>query len=157
MAAGRRDRATPDKDPIERIRELASLLEDHRLTAVSARWNDVSVRLERLPGPAPAPPPARPHAMGPAEPLPSPASTSPAVTIESPMVGTFYAAPSPGADPFVREGDRVKAGQVLCVIEAMKLMNEIEAKLDGTILKVLVENGAAVEYGQPLFQIEPLA
>jgi acetyl-CoA carboxylase biotin carboxyl carrier protein len=70
------------------------------------------------------------------------------------MVGTFYAAPSPGAEPFVREGDHVKAGQVLCIIEAMKLMNEIEAKMDATILKVLVENGVAVEYGQPLFHVE---
>lgn len=71
------------------------------------------------------------------------------------MVGTFYAAPSPGADPFVREGETVKEGQVLCIIEAMKLMNEIESKVRGRIQKILVENAQPVEYGQPLFLIEP--
>jgi biotin carboxyl carrier protein len=60
-------------------------------------------------------------------------------------------------EPYVREGDRIKAGQVLCIIEAMKLMNEIEAKVDGRILKILVDNAVAVEYGQPLFQVEPVA
>ena len=72
------------------------------------------------------------------------------------MVGTFYAAPSPEAAPYVREGDTVKEGQILCIIEAMKLMNEIEAKQAARIVKILVENGAPVEFGQPLFQIEPL-
>jgi acetyl-CoA carboxylase biotin carboxyl carrier protein len=78
------------------------------------------------------------------------------VTVEAPMVGTFYRASSPTADPFVREGDVVKQGQILCIIEAMKLMNEIESKAAGRILKVLVENGQPVEYGQPLFLLEPV-
>ncbi|MBI2490860.1 MAG: acetyl-CoA carboxylase biotin carboxyl carrier protein, partial [Candidatus Rokubacteria bacterium] len=78
------------------------------------------------------------------------------VPIESPMVGTFYRAPSPGADPYVREGDVVKEGQILCIIEAMKLMNEIESRVAGRVAKVLVENGHGVEYGQPLFLIEPV-
>jgi acetyl-CoA carboxylase biotin carboxyl carrier protein len=77
------------------------------------------------------------------------------VTIEAPMVGTFYRAPSPEAAPFVREGDPVKRGQVLCIIEAMKLMNEIESKAAGRVVRVLAENGQPVEYGQPLFLIEP--
>ena len=72
-----------------------------------------------------------------------------------PMVGTFYRAPSPDAQPFVREGDRVKKGQVVCIIEAMKLMNEIESKVAGRVVKVLVENAQPVEYGQPLFLLEP--
>ena len=72
------------------------------------------------------------------------------------MVGTFYRASSPGADPYVREGDIIKEGQILCIIEAMKLMNEIEAKVAGRIVKILAENGLAVEYGQPLFLVEPL-
>jgi acetyl-CoA carboxylase biotin carboxyl carrier protein len=73
--------------------------------------------------------------------------------IKSPIVGTFYAAPSPGADPFVVRGGRVDAGQVLCIIEAMKLMNEIESDVAGEIVEIYVENGHPVEYGQPLFGI----
>jgi acetyl-CoA carboxylase biotin carboxyl carrier protein len=77
------------------------------------------------------------------------------ITVEAPMVGTFYRASAPTADPFVREGDVVKEGQILCIIEAMKLMNEIESKAAGRIVKILVENGQPVEYGQPLFLLEP--
>jgi acetyl-CoA carboxylase biotin carboxyl carrier protein len=75
--------------------------------------------------------------------------------IKSPIVGTFYAAPTPGASPFVRVGDQVKSGQVLCIIEAMKLMNEIEADADGEVTRIFVENGQPVEYGEPLFGIHP--
>jgi acetyl-CoA carboxylase biotin carboxyl carrier protein len=78
------------------------------------------------------------------------------ITITSPIVGTFYRAPSPEAAPFIEIGSRVKKGQVLCIVEAMKLMNEIESESDGTIIKVLVENGQPVEYGEPLFLIEPV-
>lgn len=74
--------------------------------------------------------------------------------IKSPLVGTFYRAPSPGAEPFVKEGDFVKKGQVLCIIEAMKVMNEIESDVDGIVEKILVENGKPVEYGQELFWIK---
>jgi acetyl-CoA carboxylase biotin carboxyl carrier protein len=75
--------------------------------------------------------------------------------IKSPVVGTFYRSPSPEAQVFVNEGSRVKKGQVLCIVEAMKLMNEIESELDGTIVQVLVENGKPVEFGTPLFLIAP--
>jgi acetyl-CoA carboxylase biotin carboxyl carrier protein len=75
------------------------------------------------------------------------------VTITSPIVGTFYRSPSPDADPYVEEGDVVKKGQVLCIVEAMKLMNEIEADASGEIVRCLVTNGQAIEYGQPLFSI----
>jgi len=75
--------------------------------------------------------------------------------IKSPIVGTFYASPGPEADPFVRQGDRVKSGQVLCIIEAMKLMNEIESDMDGEVMRIFVENGQPVEYGEPLFGIHP--
>ena len=77
------------------------------------------------------------------------------ISIEAPMVGTFYRASSPTAEPYVREGDMVKEGQILCIIEAMKLMNEIESKAAGRVAKILVENGQPVEYGQPLFLLEP--
>lgn len=75
-------------------------------------------------------------------------------TITSPMVGTFYAAPSPDADPYVAKGDQVKEGSVVCIVEAMKLMNEIEAEVNGKIVDILAENGELVEYGQPLFVVE---
>lgn len=75
--------------------------------------------------------------------------------VKSPIVGTFYEAPGPGALPFVKPGDQVAAGQVLCIIEAMKLMNEIESDISGEVVKVLVSNGQPVEYGQPLFAIRP--
>ncbi|HKU00624.1 MAG TPA: acetyl-CoA carboxylase biotin carboxyl carrier protein [Paraburkholderia sp.] len=87
----------------------------------------------------------------------APAVAAPAVPqghiVTSPMVGTFYRAPSPGADPFVQVGDTVKEGQTLCIIEAMKLLNEIEADAAGVIKEILADNGQAVEYGQPLFVI----
>ena len=78
-------------------------------------------------------------------------------TVASPIVGTFYRSPSPDADPYVDEGDFVKKGQVLCVIEAMKLMNEIESEVDGRVHKILAESAKSVEYGQPLFLIDPTA
>jgi acetyl-CoA carboxylase biotin carboxyl carrier protein len=78
------------------------------------------------------------------------------ITVTSPIVGTFYRSPNPDAPPFVETGVKIKKGQVLCIIEAMKLMNEIESEADGTVVKALVENGQPVEYGEPLFLIEPL-
>ena len=96
-------------------------------------------------------------AQAPAALAPAPAAVAPAVPqghiVTSPMVGTFYRAPSPGADPFAQVGDSVKEGQTLCIIEAMKLLNEIESDKAGVIKEILVENGQAVEYGQPLFVI----
>ncbi len=79
------------------------------------------------------------------------------VTITSPIVGTFYRSPSPDADPYVEEGDFVKKGQVLCIVEAMKLMNEIESEVDGQVVKILAESTKPVEYGQALFRIDPKA
>lgn len=76
--------------------------------------------------------------------------------IKSPIVGTFYSAPAPDADPYVRVGDVINKGTVLCIVEAMKLMNEIESDVDGRIVKILVDNGKPVEYNQPLFLIEPV-
>jgi len=122
-----------------------------QLSEIEASVGDVRVRLHRAStsgtlGPTHAPVPV-------ASPAPA-ESTVGAITIEAPMVGTFYRAASPGAEPYVREGDVVKQGQILCIIEAMKLMNEIESKVGGRIQKILVENGQAVEFGQPLFLLE---
>lgn len=79
------------------------------------------------------------------------------VTVTSPIVGTFYRSPSPDADPYIEEGESVRKGQVLCIVEAMKLMNEIESEVDGRLVKILVENTKSVEYGQALFLIDPKA
>jgi acetyl-CoA carboxylase biotin carboxyl carrier protein len=91
---------------------------------------------------------------------PPPAAPVPAVEeglhmVKSPIVGTYYEAPSPGAPPFIKPGDQVTSGQVLCIVEAMKLMNEIESDVTGEVVKLLVANGQPVEYGQPLFAIRP--
>lgn len=90
---------------------------------------------------------------------PSPVAVNPAaarlVEISSPMVGTFYRAPAPGEAPFVQVGDRVRSGQTVCIIEAMKLMNEIEAEISGQVMEILLQNGEPVEYGQPLMRINP--
>jgi acetyl-CoA carboxylase biotin carboxyl carrier protein len=142
------------------IRRLADLLREYGLSEIEIEREGVRVRLRReLAGPVAAPTaaaasaaPAQVESVASAMPAPSQAHL---LTIESPMVGTFYRAPSPGAQPFVREGDRVKKGQVVCIVEAMKLMNEIESKVAGRVMKVLVENAQPVEYGQPLFLVEP--
>ncbi len=111
-------------------------------------------------------PMSMPMASAPAAPAPAPAAAAAApVAVEpaaasghevtSPIVGTFYRAPSPDADPFIQVGQRVSAGDTLCIVEAMKLMNEIESDMTGTVVKILVENAQPVEYGQPLFVIKP--
>ena len=97
-------------------------------------------------------------------PIPAPAATpavreppldAPGVVVSSPFVGTFYRSPSPDAPPFVDVGQNVKKGQTLCIIEAMKLMNEIESEVDGTVAEIMVPNATAVEFGEPLFRLIP--
>jgi acetyl-CoA carboxylase biotin carboxyl carrier protein len=146
---------------VELTRRLAGVLTELGLAEVEVESKDLRVRVQRAVATVAATPviaatPAAPMASAPSErPLVADAVSPALVTLEAPMVGTFYRAPSPTADPFVNEGDVVKESQVLCIIEAMKLMNEIEAKVGGRIAKILVENGQAVEYGQPLFLIDP--
>ena len=102
--------------------------------------------------PAPAPPALT---AVPPPPKPAAAEESKLMTVRSPMIGTFYRTPSPDKPPFVNVGDDIAAGKVLCIIEAMKLFNEIESEVTGKIVKVLVENATPVEYDQPLFLVEP--
>nr|WP_315465562.1 acetyl-CoA carboxylase biotin carboxyl carrier protein [uncultured Rhodoferax sp.] len=102
--------------------------------------------------PAPAAAPAAPAAA--AAPAPAEAAVPAGHTVKSPMVGTFYRSSAPGAKPFVEVGDAIKEGDTICIIEAMKILNEIEADKSGTVTKILSDNGQAVEYGQPLFIIE---
>ena len=104
--------------------------------------------------PAPAPAVAAPSAPAAAAPV-TPAPEEGLHTVKSPIVGTFYEAPSPGAPPFVKAGDVVEVGQVLCIVEAMKLLNEIESDVAGEIVKKLATNGQPIEYGQELFVIRP--
>ncbi len=106
---------------------------------------------------------AQPHAATPVAAPGSPVAAAPAAApshlleIKSPMVGTFYSAPEPGADPYVKAGSRVATGQVVCIIEAMKIMNEIESEVAGVVREVLVENAQPVEFGQLLFRVDPHA
>ena len=140
------------------VRQLGAALTELGLSEVEVSWGDVRVRLQRPSAvPASAPVAAITRAPVVAEVAAAPVdANSGLISIEAPMVGTFYRASGPTADPYVREGDVVKQGQILCIIEAMKLMNEIEAKVAGRVAKILVENAQAVEYGQPLFLIDPV-
>ena len=160
------------------LKELIDFLIEKDISEFELERGDVKVRIKRG---ADAAAPVIAHAV-PMAPMPmasvahpitpssAPAASAPSAgqpaaapvaaeeelhTVKSPIVGTFYEAPGPGALPFVKPGDQVAAGQVLCIIEAMKLMNEIESDMSGEVAKVLVNNGQPVEYGQPLFAIRP--
>lgn len=129
---------------------------DHvRIVNRPAQAAQAAPAIIEIPQAAPAPAAPVPSAAPAAPSAAPPASSSPSGTqVTSPMVGTFYRAPSPGADPFVEVGTQVKKGDTLCIIEAMKLLNEIEAEVSGTVKEILVDNGSPVEFGQPLFVIE---
>jgi acetyl-CoA carboxylase biotin carboxyl carrier protein len=142
------------------IQVFIDLLKQHNLSELEFEREGFRIRLRRDASLAQSPP-ARAEAASNAPVAPASLTTSLAedttglVTITSPIVGTFYRSPSPDADPYVEEGDVVKKGQVLCIVEAMKLMNEIESELDGRVVKILAESTKPVEYGQPLFLIDP--
>ena len=130
------------------IRKYAMLMQELGLTGLEVKENVGVVRLERAGAAAPAASAAAAEPVAAQSPAPSAG-----LLIRSPMVGVFYAAPTEDSEPFIKEGDHVKKGDTLCVIEAMKLMNEIPAEQDGVITGILVKNGQTVEYGKPLFQI----
>ena len=143
---------------LEQLRELIRLLDESNLTEIEVEQDDDRIRIRRDPAMVAG-------AVAAQSVAPQVASEAPAgahagtvdengVYVTSPFVGTFYRSPSPDADAFVEIGDQVAAGQVLCIVEAMKLMNEIEAEAAGMIVDVLVENGKPVEYGDRLFRIE---
>lgn len=151
---------------LDKLRELIELMEKHGLTEISLRRGEESWRLRRGPNevlqmvpaggyaPAAPSPQAAAAAHAPAAP-PSEAPAQKLLEIKSPTVGTFYAAPSPDDPPFVSVGARVERDTVVCVIEAMKVFNQIQAEVSGTIAEILVNNGDAVEFGQPLFRVRP--
>jgi oxaloacetate decarboxylase alpha subunit len=134
----------------ERIRGLVRMLEESGLGELTVEENGTRITLRQQTA---APPPMIAAApVAPAEPAAAPTPTG--HIIESPMVGTFYRAPAPGEPAFVEEGARVENGQVLCILEAMKLFNELTSEVAGDVVRILVEDGAAVEFGQPLFEID---
>jgi acetyl-CoA carboxylase biotin carboxyl carrier protein len=158
---------------LEQIEQLLNYMSEHNLEEFEFENGEVRIRLKK-PSAAPvyAAPPralaapeiivagAASQASGAGTPPPStghgPAASSEDLhLVKSPIVGTYYGAPSPGAEPFVKVGGFVETGQTLCIVEAMKLMNEIESDTSGEVLRVFVENGQPVEYGQPLFGIRP--
>jgi acetyl-CoA carboxylase biotin carboxyl carrier protein len=151
--AARGDRS-PERAAIDLARQLGTLLAELGLSEVEVSFDKLRVRVGRQSAPSASPvasPAPAVTAIAGAEATQPPG----AIAVEAPMVGTFYRASSPTADPYVQEGDLVKHGQIVCIIEAMKLMNEIEAKVSGRILRIYPENGQPVEYGQPLFLIDP--
>ena len=151
---------------IRKIKKLIELLEESGLAELEISEGEESVRIARFTQGAPQAPQALQISMpaaattGPAAPAhpPTAAAAAPAARDENlvtaPMVGTFYVSPAPGAKPFVEVGQEVRVGQVLCVIEAMKMMNQIESDKGGRVVSVLAKNGEPVEFGQPLFAIE---
>jgi acetyl-CoA carboxylase biotin carboxyl carrier protein len=145
---------------IRKVKKLIELLEESDIAEIEIHEGEESVRISRASSLAApmfaAPPGIQPAAM----PAAAPAVAEPAAPrepeghiIRSPMVGTFYRAPSPGAKPFVVEGQAVSTGETLCIIEAMKILNQIESDKSGKVLEILVENGQPVEYNEPLFVI----
>ena len=153
---------------LRKLKKLIDLVEESGIAEIEVTEGEEKVRITRsvaapavqtvyaaAPAPLAAPAAAVPTASAPAAPAPPPAApANHANAQKSPMVGTFYRAASPTSDPFVEVGQTVKEGQTLCIIEAMKLMNEIEAEKSGVVKAILVENGTPVEYGEPLFVIE---
>lgn len=140
---------------VEEIRELVRIVSESEIVELEVETGTlrVAIRKARTDASAPAAPPPPP----PPAPVERPPEVAPSrwIPITAPMVGTFYRAPAPDAPPFVNEGDRVSPGQTVCIIEAMKMFNEIPAEVGGRVVRILVENGAAVEYGQPLILIDP--
>lgn len=148
---------------LNELREMIGILEDSTLSEIELEEDGRRIRLSK-PSVAPAPIAAT---VAPAPAAPVAVDAAPAdeptfedqglLTIDSPMVGTFYQSPAPGEPPFIMPGDQVGADQTVCIVEAMKIMNEVVAKSAGTIVRILVENGDPVEFGQPLFALRPIS
>jgi len=158
---------------LQHIEQLLRYMSEHNLEEFEYSHGDLKIRLKKpstgsvvgIPRQLAAPeiivasggamhPPAAPPAA-PAAAAPEGRSAEDLHLVKSPIVGTYYGSPSPGAEPFVKIGGYVETGQTLCIVEAMKLMNEIESDISGEVLRIFVENGQPVEYGQPLFGIRP--
>jgi acetyl-CoA carboxylase biotin carboxyl carrier protein len=146
---------------VRKIRRLVELMKEHDLGEIDIQQGDVRIQLRRSQSAAPVtvamqPAFAQPVAVAAAEPgqPPAPKPEVGSAVIKSPMVGTFYAASDPESPPFVKVGDHIGPETTVCIVEAMKVFNQIPAEMSGRIVAVLVENGASVEYGQPLFKVD---
>jgi len=150
---------------IRKVKKLIELLDESGIAEIEITEGDDSVRISRYSAAAPAAPVAQHVAAAPAPaPAPAPAVAAPAAApaeveeggfeISSPMVGTYYAASSPGAAPYVQVGDRINEGDTICIIEAMKMMNQIESEVSGVVKSIRLQNGEPVEFGQTLFVID---
>jgi acetyl-CoA carboxylase biotin carboxyl carrier protein len=154
---------------LEELRALLQILEERDITEFELEEENLKLRVRKggaalvsqqpapvvhLPPPPPAVSPAQ-AAAGPVGPLPAEAVEEGLAGVKSPIVGTFYRSPDPASAPFVKEGDQIRVGQVLCIIEAMKLMNEIEAEVAGEVVKIHKETGQPVQYGEMLFSVRP--
>jgi acetyl-CoA carboxylase biotin carboxyl carrier protein len=151
---------------IKDIKKIVELMDEYGLTAFTLEQDETKLELKKggdidvsavqqllasVPAPAPAPAAPSPALAVPAEEGSLPAGVE---EIASPMVGTYYSAPSPDADSFVKAGDRIDAETTVCIVEAMKVMNEIKAEISGEVVEILVENGTAVQYGEPLLRVK---
>jgi acetyl-CoA carboxylase biotin carboxyl carrier protein len=143
---------------IRKIKKLIELLEESGIAEIEIKEGEEAVRISRMPTGAHAIPIAAPAPLAAGAPaataVPAPKPKGNEHVVTAPMVGTFYASASPGSKPFIEIGDEVKVGQVLCIIEAMKMMNQIECDKSGRITSIMAQNGDPVEFGQPLFVIE---
>ncbi len=146
--------STNDVFDMRKVRKLIALMKEHDLTEIDLKQADSAVRIKRggevVSYSAPVPPPAAAADVG----GPS-AEDARMVLVKSPMVGTFYQASSPENPPFVKVGDRIGPEKTVCIVEAMKVFNEIPAGVSGQVVAILVENGAPVEFGQPLIKVDP--
>ncbi len=149
-----------EREAFRLIEEMLQLMESRGLVELELEHQGMRLRLKKasaVPGPqvveyiTGTPPAAAQSGAGPK----TVESTERRVIVKSPMVGTFYRAPAPDAPPFVEVGQEIEPGQVICIIEAMKLMNEIKAEVAGRVIEIVTENGEPVEFGQPLFAVEP--
>jgi len=153
---------------IKQIQDLIRFVSKSGVNEVSIEQKDFKITIKTSQAPtyvtatlpvaesAPAAPAAAVVSQAPAEALPAAADTSHYITVRSPMIGTFYRSSTPEKPMFVNVGDEIKPGTVICIIEAMKLFNEIESEVSGRIVKILVDNASPVEYDQPLFLVEPI-
>jgi acetyl-CoA carboxylase biotin carboxyl carrier protein len=159
--------ATSSQDifDVRKIRRLVELMKEHDLTEIDLQQGEVRVQLRRgsstvptvigIPQAAPLPAPAAAGPLAPGSEAPAASGDSKGIVlIKSPMVGTFYAAPDPDSPPFVKVGDHIGPETTVCIVEAMKVFNQIPAEASGRVIAVLAENGAPVEFGQPLFKVD---
>ena len=179
MASLALDQSSPDPDStanspaypvdLEEIRKIVELMEEHGLSLFHLEQEGVNVKLKKAPDPEAlrealgglalnpgvqmAAPAAAPAAVAPAAASEEDAAALPGKVVESPMVGTFYRKPAPDADDFVQVGDRISEGQTVCIIEAMKVMNEIKAEVSGTVSEICVDDSSSVQYGDTLFRV----